>query len=208
MILAICMMLYGFLLIRQRGIAAVLMFLSGFLFLLVVKYFLLISLLPVLIAYYLFINKTSLREVASKYGGIILISLVILQALSTLDQRVNFALIIAKRQEVSLSEARYMKAGSISYIPQVKANFVSVLIHLPIGLWDALMKPYLWQSRNPMMLLSAADGITELRPGTYVYNDLRTLASWSCTPDSIAATVLTTVVSTVRKSVNSRGIRS
>ena len=159
MILAIGMMLYGFLLIRQRGIAAVLMFLSGFLFLLVVKYFLLISLLPVLIAYYLFINKTSLREVASKYGGIILISLVILQALSTLDQRVNFALIIAKRQEVSLSEARYMKAGSISYIPQVKANFVSVLIHLPIGLWDALMKPYLWQSRNPMMLLSAAENI-------------------------------------------------
>lgn len=44
--------------------------------------------------------------------------------------------------------------------------------------------------------LTAADGITELRPGTYVYNDLRTLGSWSCTPDMIAATMLTTVVST------------
>ena len=29
--------------------------------------------------------------------------------------------------------------------------------------------------------LSAADGITEIRPGTYIYNDLRTLACWSCT---------------------------
>jgi len=44
--------------------------------------------------------------------------------------------------------------------------------------------------------LSAADGITEIRPGTYIYNDLRTLACWSCTYDEIAATMLATVVST------------
>ena len=44
--------------------------------------------------------------------------------------------------------------------------------------------------------LTAADGITEIRPGTYIYNDLRTLACWSCTPEEIAATMLATVVST------------
>lgn len=44
--------------------------------------------------------------------------------------------------------------------------------------------------------LTAADGITEIRPGTYIYNDLRTLGCWSCTPDEIAATMLATVVST------------
>ncbi len=43
--------------------------------------------------------------------------------------------------------------------------------------------------------LSAADGITEVRPGTYIYNDLRTLACWSCTYDEIAASMLATVVS-------------
>jgi D-serine deaminase-like pyridoxal phosphate-dependent protein len=43
--------------------------------------------------------------------------------------------------------------------------------------------------------LSAADGITEIRPGTYIYNDLRTLGCWSCTLDEIAATMLATVVS-------------
>ena len=44
--------------------------------------------------------------------------------------------------------------------------------------------------------LTAADGITEIRPGTYVYNDLRTLACWSCTPEQIAVTMAATVVST------------
>jgi D-serine deaminase-like pyridoxal phosphate-dependent protein len=43
--------------------------------------------------------------------------------------------------------------------------------------------------------LHAADGITEIRPGTYVYNDLRTLATYACTPDAIAAVVMATVVS-------------
>jgi D-serine deaminase-like pyridoxal phosphate-dependent protein len=43
--------------------------------------------------------------------------------------------------------------------------------------------------------LNAGDGITEIRPGTYVYNDLRTITTYACTPDAIAATVLATVVS-------------
>jgi D-serine deaminase-like pyridoxal phosphate-dependent protein len=43
--------------------------------------------------------------------------------------------------------------------------------------------------------LSADDGITEIRPGTYIYNDLRTLSCWACTPDEIAVTMLATVVS-------------
>jgi D-serine deaminase-like pyridoxal phosphate-dependent protein len=39
------------------------------------------------------------------------------------------------------------------------------------------------------------DAITEVRPGTYIYNDLRTLGLFACTPDSLAATALATVVS-------------
>jgi D-serine deaminase-like pyridoxal phosphate-dependent protein len=44
--------------------------------------------------------------------------------------------------------------------------------------------------------LRAEDGITEVRPGTYIYNDLRTLSCFACTPDAIAASALATVVST------------
>lgn len=43
--------------------------------------------------------------------------------------------------------------------------------------------------------LRASDGITEIRPGTYIYNDLRTLGCYACTHDAIAATALATVVS-------------
>ncbi len=43
--------------------------------------------------------------------------------------------------------------------------------------------------------LRASDGITEIRPGTYVYNDLRTLGRFACLPESIAPSMLATIVS-------------
>jgi D-serine deaminase-like pyridoxal phosphate-dependent protein len=43
--------------------------------------------------------------------------------------------------------------------------------------------------------LRASDGITEIRPGTYVYNDLRTLGRYACTREAMAVTALGTVVS-------------
>ena len=41
----------------------------------------------------------------------------------------------------------------------------------------------------------ADDAVTEVRPGIYIYNDLRTLSLFACTPDALAASALATVVS-------------
>jgi D-serine deaminase-like pyridoxal phosphate-dependent protein len=41
-------------------------------------------------------------------------------------------------------------------------------------------------------------GLTEIRPGTYVYNDINTVMSGGCTMEDCAASVLATVVSTAR----------
>ena len=41
-------------------------------------------------------------------------------------------------------------------------------------------------------------GVNEIRPGTYVYNDVNTVASGGCTFDDCAASVVVTVVSTAR----------
>jgi len=42
------------------------------------------------------------------------------------------------------------------------------------------------------------EGLTEIRPGTYVFNDVNTVHSGGCSWEDCAATVLTTVVSTAR----------
>jgi D-serine deaminase-like pyridoxal phosphate-dependent protein len=43
--------------------------------------------------------------------------------------------------------------------------------------------------------LKSSDGITEIRPGTYIYNDLRTMERWACSRDQIAVKMLTTISS-------------
>src|ERR1017187_3155848 len=42
------------------------------------------------------------------------------------------------------------------------------------------------------------EGLTEIRPGTYIYNDVNTVRSGGCTLEDCAATILATVVSTAR----------
>jgi D-serine deaminase-like pyridoxal phosphate-dependent protein len=42
------------------------------------------------------------------------------------------------------------------------------------------------------------EGLTEIRPGTYVFNDVNTVHSGACSWEDCAATILTTVVSTAR----------
>jgi D-serine deaminase-like pyridoxal phosphate-dependent protein len=42
-------------------------------------------------------------------------------------------------------------------------------------------------------------GVNEIRPGTYVYNDVNTVRSGGCNWDDCAVSILTTVVSTARK---------
>jgi len=44
----------------------------------------------------------------------------------------------------------------------------------------------------------AVEGLTEIRPGTYVFNDLNTVRSRACALEDCAATILATVVSTAR----------
>jgi hypothetical protein len=94
-----------------------------------------------------------------KYTGVIVLTLIILQLIAPIDKRTNFARIIYKKQKYAIGEALYMKAGSYSAVPVVDSTIISVVSNLPIGLWDSMMKPYLWQSRNPMMLLSAAENV-------------------------------------------------
>jgi len=161
-ILGLGLFLYGFLFIRERGLAAILFLITGIAVLLVTKYFLLICLLPAVVAYYLFINKTSAKQVLFKYAGVIVLTLIILQVIAPIDKRTNFARIISKKQKYAIGEAKYMKAGSYSEVPVVDSTITSVVVNLPVGLWDSMMKPYLWQSRNPMMLLSAAENVALL----------------------------------------------
>ena len=157
--LGIGMLLYGFLFLKERGIVAWVFFGIGLWVLLTIKYFLLLCFLPSLLGYYLFYQKQDLKTVVIKYAGVMVLSLLIIAAIAPIDKRVDFARIVSKKQKHAIYEAHYMKVGSYSEVPVVAPTILSVLSGLPIGLWNAVMKPYLWQSRNPMILMSAVENL-------------------------------------------------
>ncbi len=62
---------------------------------------------------------------------------------------------------------------------------------IPVGIVSGGSTPTLFHSHE-------LRGLTEIRPGTYVYNDLNTVRSGTCSLDDCAASILVTVVSTAR----------
>ena len=158
-VLALGVLVYGFLFLRTRGIVAWLCFLLGFLILLIIKYFLLLCLLPSLVGYYFFRGKNDFNTTIIKYVGVLIISLIFIVSIAPIDMRVDFARIVSKKQKHAIYEAHYLNAGSYSEVPVVFPTITSVVSGLPVGLWNSLTKPYLWQSRNPMMLMSAVENL-------------------------------------------------
>ena len=161
-VLGLGLLLYGFLFIRERGITAILLLILGISILLVTKYFLLICLLPAMAAYYILKSREAFKPVILKYAGVAILTLIVLQLIAPIGNGINFARIISKKQRNAVNEAKYLKAGSYTEVPKVDSTIVSVVVHLPTGLWDSMMKPYPWQSKNPLMLLSAAENIVLL----------------------------------------------
>jgi hypothetical protein len=159
MILALGLLLYGFFAIASRKVLGIVLFLLGTLLLLMIKYFLLLCIAPALAAYYVLAQRNTLKVAAIKYASVLILSLTAIAVISPLNPRLDFVFLIAKKQKHAIAEAMYMKAGSYSPVPVIEQNIFSIIKNLPVGLWNSMLKPYLWQSRNPMMLLSAAENV-------------------------------------------------
>jgi D-serine deaminase-like pyridoxal phosphate-dependent protein len=59
----------------------------------------------------------------------------------------------------------------------------------PIGIVSGGSTPALWRSHE-------FPGLNEIRPGTYIFNDLNTVLSGACTFEDCAARIHTTIIST------------
>ena len=80
------------------------------------------------------------------------------------------------------------------------AALAVLLDQIRMGFAAAGLKPEIVSGGSTPALFHSHEipGVTEIRPGTYVFNDLNTVASGACTLDDCAASVLVTVVSTAR----------
>ncbi len=151
--------IYVYALIRFRlSVKYLLLLATGALVLLMVKFYVLICLLPASFAYLLFRESRSLQQVVVRYISISLLLLVSVLMIPKVLPTLNPIQILVNKQQHAVKEASYFKAGSAIAIPEV-SDELSLIAAAPAGLWNVFMRPYLTECKNVMMLLSGVETI-------------------------------------------------
>lgn len=128
----------------------------GTLIMLMIKFFVLVCLIPALIAYLLFQNIEDTKKVVLKYAAINLVLLVLAFSVHFIIPRINLQQMLINKQMHSVKEAIYFNAGSRIDIPEA-TNTAGIVTTIPVGVWNTLLRPYLWEGKNIMMLASALE---------------------------------------------------
>jgi hypothetical protein len=132
---------------------------AGFIIILFTKFFVLVCMLPGLVAFYIYRNADKPALVWVRYAAVNVVLLLFALNLHYIIPRFNIQQMLANKQLHAINEADYFKAGSKINIPPVSADAVSILKTSPVALWNTLVRPYLWEGKNLMMMASALENL-------------------------------------------------
>jgi len=142
-----------------KNIRAAVFLLLGAFIILLIKFFVLACLIPAVIAFLLCRQSQNRLAAISKYAIINVLLLVAAFNVNKVIPRINLQQMLVNKQVHSVKEAAYYKAGSRIEIPELENNALSILKAAPIGIWNTIIRPYLWEGKNVMMLASAAENV-------------------------------------------------
>lgn len=149
--------LLGTLSSRSAGFATV-----GFGIILISKFFILAALLPAALAHVMFKGIERPGFVTAKYAVVFALLLSLAFSIHQFAPRIDPAQMLVNKQVHSVKEAIYYHAGSRIDIPAVQANALSILLAAPVGVWNTIARPYLWEGKNMMMVASALENLLVL----------------------------------------------
>lgn len=136
--------------------------LIGFFIILLTKFFVLACLLPAAVAFFLFPKKESPVFVGLKYVVVLSALLLITFQIHSMVPKINLQQMLMNKQTNSIKEAEYFKAGSRIEIPALENDVVSIIKTSAVGTWNTIVRPYIWEAKNVMMLMSAVENIIVL----------------------------------------------
>lgn len=156
LILGLGIFVYG--LVSSPAIRAVVLVALGSILILASKFYVLACAIPAVTAYLLskHFNSNVTSAVYMAVYGILLLTAFNIQ---WVVPQFNPVKMLANKQMHAVKEAIYFNAGSRIEIPVVTESPLSVITATPNGIWNSLARPYIWEAKNPMMLLSAAEVI-------------------------------------------------
>ena len=155
LILGLGLFIYGITNWGKRN--SILALITGSMLILFTKFFVLACLLPATIAYLLFRKNETPKFILLKYLIVNLVLLLLAFNLRYFVPQINLQQMLINKQTHSVKEAEYFKAGSRIEIPELKDNAFNILKTSAVGIWNTITRPYIWETKNMMMLASAAE---------------------------------------------------
>ncbi|MFW5793043.1 MAG: hypothetical protein ACOCWC_02070 [Bacteroidota bacterium] len=115
-------------------------------------------LIPVIIAYYIFRNKTD-HYIILKYVAIFVLWMLIFMGIGYVFPSYNMLEILANKQNNFVNFTQFVEAGSIITDRLMQANIFSILSFVPSGFWNTLTRPHLLDSDSPIILIAALENL-------------------------------------------------
>lgn len=148
-------------LLNKNTTKKILLLLSGSLLIVSVKFYVMACLLPAAISFFVLKNSHSVPTVIGKYAATLALIALVAFNIQQVVPAINPTQILINKHTHSVKEAAYFNAGSRIDIP-ILTNTADILKAIPVGIWNVVFRPYLWEGKNIMMLASALENVVVL----------------------------------------------
>lgn len=151
---------YAFLQFCERKITIKLLFFAFFSFtlLLYLKVYVLMALLPGMIAYF-WLTRSNYKFPFLKYSLILVVAIFAALVFEQLFPAYHMLEIFVQKQQDFIRLAESMQSGSLIEIMPLENNAWSFLKAAPMAFITVLFRPFLWESLSPFMLMAAFENL-------------------------------------------------
>lgn len=157
LILGLGIFVYG--LVSFPAIRAVVLVALGSILILASKFYVLACAAPAALAFVLSKYFKSKGGIVNVYAVVFLLLGITAFNIQHVMPDINPSRMLINKQQHSIKEAEYFNAGSRIALPRLTEEPGGIITKTTDGIWNCLSRPYLWESKNAMMLLSALEAV-------------------------------------------------
>ncbi len=165
----------------RQNMKALSMLATGAFIIILIKFFVLVCLAPAVIAFLILRHNKNAFGIILKYVLVNMLLLVAAFNIHLFIPRMDLQQMLVNKQMHSVKEANYFKAGSRIEIPALDNSAASIVETAPVGIWNTITRPYIWEGKNIMIMASAAEN---LLIGLFIiaciaFSDFKNLRQWN-----------------------------
>lgn len=132
--------------------------LIAFLLLLYLKVYVLMALLPGMIAYF-WVMKSNYKLMWLKYGVVLIVSIIAAVYFEYIFPDYHMLEIFVQKQQDFIRLGKAMNSGSQIVLMPLTSHWWSFLQAAPHAFYVVMFRPFIWESTSPFMLLAGAENL-------------------------------------------------